>query len=229
MQTETIIQERITFESSDLTLAGILAYPQSDEPLYAVLLCSPHPHFAGNMDNNVISELATDIAQEAVTLRFDYRGIGNSQIHLPQGLSVFDYWDCLEENENYQDAIDDVMSASRALFEISEGLPQTMAGYSFGAAMAFMNGLQNDNVQQIIGIAPPFTKVDFSFLTECSKPAFMVLGKDDFLYSPNDIKAFKEKISPLVEMELLEDCDHFFRGQEIRVAKTVSNFIKKNK
>ena len=87
-----IIEERITFTGKNLTLAGVISYPAADDPVRSVLLCSPHPHFAGDMDNNIIQAIAGDLARDSVTLRFDYRGVGNSKIELPPGLSVFDYW-----------------------------------------------------------------------------------------------------------------------------------------
>jgi alpha/beta superfamily hydrolase len=225
MQTTAIIEETITFESDGLRLTGVMAYPDSQEPENAVLLCSPHPHFAGDMDNNVITELAQYLATDSVTLRFDYRGIGDSQIHLPEDLSVFDYWDTIEESKNYDDAVSDVVSAGEALSRTTGGLPQIAIGYSFGAATAFIYGMKNDRVKQLIGIAPPLTKVDFSFLSECEKPAFVMFGQEDFLYSADDIEEFKKMVSPSTEIDLLDGCDHFFRGDEKHIAKKSYHFI----
>jgi alpha/beta superfamily hydrolase len=226
MQTEEIIEEKISFDNNGLTLMGVLAYPFYQEPVRAVLLCSPHPHFAGNMDNNIITELAKFMANDSATLRFDYRGVGDSRINLPEGVSSFDYWDSIEEYKDYTDALCDVRSASKELARITENLPQIVIGYSFGAATAFMYGLQNDAVKLIIGISPPFTKVDFTFLSECKKPAFIILGKDDFLYTCDAVDTFSNTVSPTVKIDVLDDCDHFFRDREKLIAKTVYDFIK---
>jgi alpha/beta superfamily hydrolase len=228
MQTAAIIEEKIMFDSTGLQLAGVLAYPNSQEPANTILLCSPHPHFAGNMDNNVITELAHYLAREFVTLRFDYRGIGDSQIDLPDGLSVFDYWDDIEESKNYDDAVSDVVSAGRELSRATDGLPQIVIGYSFGAATAFIYGMKNDAVKQIIGIAPPLTKVDFSFLTDCTKPALVMLGREDFLYSADDVEKFKKKVCSSTDIDVLDGCDHFFRGDEYLIAEKAYHFISNN-
>lgn len=225
MKTAAIIEETITFKSNGLRLNGVMGYPDSKEPENAILLCSPHPHFAGDMDNNVITELAQGLATDFVTLRFDYRGIGDSQIDLPEGVSVFDYWDTIEESKNYHDAVSDVVSAGEELSRTTGGLPQIAVGYSFGAATAFIYGMKYDRVKQMIGIAPPLTKVDFNFLSECSKPAFVMLGKEDFLYSGDDIEKFELMVNSSIEIDLLDGCDHFFRGDEKHIAHKIYNFI----
>jgi alpha/beta superfamily hydrolase len=226
MQSAAIIEEKVTFSSDGVRLTGVVAYPESVEPTRAILLCSPHPHFAGNMDNNVITEMAQYFARDSVTLRFDYRGIGDSEIKLPAGLSVFDYWDNIEESKNYDDAVSDVASASEELSRITGSLPQVAIGYSFGAATAFIYGMKNDIVRQMVGVAPPLTKVDFSFLADSVKPALVMIGKEDFLYSADNIEEFKKMASPSTEIELLDGCDHFFRGEEELAAKKAYDFIR---
>ena len=106
MQTN-IIEEQINFQSGPLNLSGILSYPDSREPEKAVLLCSPHPHFAGDMENNVIRHLANYFAKDSLALRFDYRGVGKSTINLEGESSVFDYWQQVEDSMDYTDAVED--------------------------------------------------------------------------------------------------------------------------
>ena len=66
-----IVEERITFANEDgLELVGVLAYPERAKPNHTVLLCSPHPHFAGNMDNNVICAMARGLARFPESLAF---------------------------------------------------------------------------------------------------------------------------------------------------------------
>jgi alpha/beta superfamily hydrolase len=234
MQTTAIIEERVTFNSDGLGLTGVLTYPQYDEPVSAILLCSPHPHFAGNMDNNVITALSQSLAGDSVTLRFDYRGVGGSRIDLPDGISVFDYWDDIEECKNYDDAVTDVASAGAELLRITGNLPLIVIGYSLGAVTAFLYGKDNNSVRLMVGIAPPLGKVSFDFLAECDKPNLMIVGKGDFLYSAEEVEKFTKTASRdarfcvSTEIDLLEDCDHFFRGNEELIAEKVGIFIRNN-
>jgi len=114
---ELIVEERVTFPSGPLRLAGVLAYPQEVTPERAVLVCSPHPHFAGDMNNNVVAAVTRHLAAHAVVLRFDYRGVGESQIALGPEESAFDYWTDVEETKDYAGAVHDVRSAAQVLLD----------------------------------------------------------------------------------------------------------------
>lgn len=225
-----IVEERITFVSDRLRLAGVLAYPDRARPERAVLVCSPHPHFAGNMDNNVICSIARESAARAVTLRFDYRGVGDSQVSLPSGLSVFDYWSDIEENKDYTDAVRDVSAAAGALTEAIGGLdiPLSVVGYSFGAATGLLYGHDHEIVCNMVAIAPPLGKVSFDFLSSCSKPSLFLIGTGDFLYSAEKAENLRRSLASNAKMEIVDNADHFFRSDESLVAQKVDHFIRSN-
>jgi len=224
MQTTTII-EQISFSSGSLRLSGILAYPSDREPEKSILLCPPHPHFAGDMENNVIQYLANYFAKDSVTLRFDYRGVGKSRIDLPSGTSVFDYWQQVENNMDYRDALEDVQSAAEELLSSTQCLPCIVIGYSFGAATGFRYGIKAGPVSILIGIAPPIGKVDFDFLNSCTKPCLIISGKDDFLYTSDQLEKFRLSYTNRTTLDIWENSDHFFRGEEEKLAIAIESFI----
>lgn len=225
-----IVEERITFAGDRLRLTGILAYPDGAQPEHAVLVCSPHPHFAGNMDNNVICAIAQEAAEHAVTLRFDYRGVGDSAISLPERLSVFDYWSEIEQNKDYADAIRDVSAAADALAAAAGGLdiPLSVVGYSFGAATGLLYGNTNEHVRNLVAIAPPLGKVSFDFMADCSKPGLFLIGTGDFLYSVEKEEQLRHTLASNATVEIIENADHFFRGDEKLVAQKADRFIRNN-
>lgn len=228
---DKIVEERITFVNDDrLQLAGVLAYPERIEPKYAVLLCSPHPHFAGNMDNNVICSVSQQLAVHSVTLRFDYRGIGESQIRLRDRLSVFDYWSDMEQTKDYTDAVRDVSAAARTLSSAARKLdiPFSVVGYSFGVATGLLYGHEKEDVCSMIAIAPPLGKVSFEFLSDCSKPSLFLIGTGDFLYSEQKTEQLRQTLAWNTTVEILENADHFFRGDEKVLAQKVDEFIRNN-
>jgi alpha/beta superfamily hydrolase len=230
MQTK-IVEERITFENEDgLQLVGVLAYPERTEPAHAVLLCSPHPHFAGNMDNNVICSVARELAVHSVTLRFDYRGIGDSQINLRDELSLFDYWSDMEQTKDYTDTVRDVTAAALALQSATGELhfPFSVVGYSFGAATGFLYGHEKEDVCSMIAIAPPLGKVSFEFLSDYSKPGLFLIGTGDFLYSEQKTEQLRQILTPNSTIDVLQNTDHFFRGEEEVLAHKVDEFICNN-
>jgi len=227
MPPTAIVEERVTFSAGGPALSGILAYPEAGRPVRAVLLCSPHPHFAGDMENNIVRALAQGLAADSVTLRFDYRGVGQSGIRLAPGVSPLDYWDEVEERQDYADAVADVEAAGRELARVAPGLPMAVAGYSFGAVAGLMYGLRSDGVGRLVGVSPPLKKVRFEFLADCRKPCLMLAGKNDFVYSPEAAARLREVAPPPVHLEVLESSDHFFRGEETVVVARVRAFLEK--
>ena len=227
MQTN-VIEEQIVFPCGLQKLSGILAYPESKEPEKAILLCSPHPHFAGDMENNVIQYLAKYFARDSITLRFDYRGVGKSEIDLPSDLSVFDYWQKVEDNMDYYDAIEDIRASVKELKRNSFELPLIIIGYSFGAATGFKYALENESVNIIIGIAPPIGKVNFDFLNQCKKSCLVISGKEDFLYTSENLEQFCNACSEITTIDIWEKSDHFFRDEEEKLAIAIDSFIQEN-
>ncbi|MFI5380398.1 MAG: alpha/beta hydrolase [Tepidisphaerales bacterium] len=226
-QTQPVIQERVRFADSG-RLAGVLHYPGESAPRYAVLLCSPHPNFAGDMDNNVIRALADGLAAEAVVLRFDYRGIGNSRIDLPPGLSVFDYWEEIEQAREYGDALADTAAAADELHRLSGGLPMVAVGYSFGSVTATLTALRDDRFVAMAGIAPPLQRVAFEFLADCPRPCLMVSGEDDFVHDPDAAARLIGSAGPQLVFERLKAMDHFFRDREDVLTQRISRFVARN-
>jgi alpha/beta superfamily hydrolase len=222
------ITEQISFQSGSLKLSGILSYPADREPERSILLCSPHPHFAGDMENNVIQYLANYFARDSVTLRFDYRGVGKSNIDLPPGFSVFDYWQQVEESMDYHDALEDVHSAAGELLDVAREIPFIVVGYSFGMATGFQYGINTESASMLIGIASPIGKVNFGFLSHCTKPCLVITGKEDFLYTPEQLDKFRQSCRASITIDLWEKSDHFFREEEEKLAIAIDGFIHEN-
>ncbi len=73
-------EQQVTFPSQQLTLEGLYA-PQKDPaaPRGAVV-CHPHPQYGGSMYNNVVeAALAALWGRGFATLRFNFRGVGESE------------------------------------------------------------------------------------------------------------------------------------------------------
>lgn len=224
---QAVLEEQVTFSSGALRLRGVLSYPEQAAPEHAVLLCSPHPHFAGDMNNNVICSVARRLAARCAVLRFDYRGVGDSEINPAPGVSVFDYWSAVEETRDYRDAVEDVSAAARTLHNATQSLNigLSVAGYSFGAATGMLFAHRDDSVRKMVAVAPPLGKVSFAFLSDCRKPALHLVGRNDFLYSDESFALFRRSVGPAATVVLLDEADHFFRGDEDAVARRIEDYV----
>ncbi len=221
-----IIEERVSFSSAGNRLSGILSYPETREPCAAVLLCSPHPHFAGDMDNNVVRAVAQGLGQRALCLRFDYRGVGDSTISLPPGLGVFDYWTEVEEKRDYNDAVADVTAGADSLMQVAGAdLDLLVVGYSFGTATGARFTVESGRVRRLAAIAPPLGRVRFDFMQDCPVPNGWLIGRHDFLYDEQHLQDLRQCVTPKGRVEILDDTDHFYRDDEDRVALWVETEI----
>src|SRR5271156_829070 len=116
-------EERVTFKSSDLTLEGMIASPDGAGPHRAAVVCHPHPLYGGSMYNNVVDAVLEALhARGFATLRFNFRGVGQSE----------------GEFDNGKGEADDAVAAIRFL-TAQKGVradSAVLAGYSFGAMTA---------------------------------------------------------------------------------------------
>ena len=115
------MEKSIAFSAGAITLEGLL---QEDSQTDGVVITHPHPLYGGNMHNNVVMALTRAYQKlGCTTLRFNSRGVGNSQ---------GSYGDGIGEKEDVKAAI--AYLAASGMNRID------LAGYSFGA---WVNGHLN--------------------------------------------------------------------------------------
>ncbi|MBM4055384.1 MAG: alpha/beta fold hydrolase [Planctomycetes bacterium] len=222
-----ITEEHVCFASGKVSLEGVLAYNEDLSPSKAILLCSPHPTLGGDMENNIITNLARVSADAGfISLRFNYRGVGNSECEAKDIAEKFHYWEKTMSSENYTDAVTDACSAFNYL--TAQTGRQTMyfiAGYSFGGIIGMRVAAAHGNVQAFASVSTPFGKYDLNFLKGCKKPKLFIYNQNDFATTEEDTLQGLEKIPQPKTIELIENSDHFYRGKEDVVSQKVYNFF----
>jgi len=221
-------EEKITIPfSGSEHIEGVISYPEKIRDNGAVLLCSPHPHFAGNMDNNVITSLYRFFSEKGLpVMRYNYRGVGASAIDLPDDISIFDYWNDVEENKKYDKTIADTEACLKFLSDFNDRSRISVIGYSFGAIMAMLVGCGHPGVETIAGIAPPLSEYDFSPLGRAEKRTYLFGSSGDFVYDRDQFISLCEGMDNLNDYHFFEDCDHFFRRREAELNEAVWNCME---
>lgn len=220
---DTITRERIRIPVAELSLAAELAYPER-EPKFASVLVNPHPHMGGSMENNLITMLAAKLASGGVTLRFDYRGVGESdgtRLNLAESLGQF--WRTGHAPEDPL-MIDDARAAIRW---IGADIPRALVviGYSFGAYAAVQAIGQAPAA--LVLISPTITQHDFSRLVAlpCAVPTLLIYSDNDFATPPERTRQWAARLPfPVVE-RCYSGAEHFLRGREADVAACCGEFI----
>lgn len=220
-----IIEEQLHFSVEGDTLEAVAAYPETGAPVTAVLVLAPHPQMGGNMGNNVVRHLARRFAEDgALTLRFNYRGVGNSTLTLPEGTAVYEHFQRMEDEQRYDWLLPDAVAALATLRSFF-GCPRTVyVGYSLGGVLAGMlSGITPPHA--LVSISPPVKKVPLNVFNTDAFPRHFVGGDNDFAFLR---ETFQEQYDALPEpksFQLLEGSDHFFRKEEERVYSAIAHVL----
>lgn len=208
---EGVVEEHITFPVGDLALEGLWSSP-TPTPTTGAVVCHPHPLYGGEMHNNVVSALI-DAFQKAgiATLRFNFRGVGNSSGTHGQG----------------EAELEDVKAAVTYLLSRQQVQTVVVAGYSFGSMVGLQAGAADARVHKLIGVAFPLGLRDPSFLLSVTKPKLLISGDRDN-YSPiPDLQKLLGQLPDPKNLVIVKGADHFFWGQEGEIATAAVEFLQK--
>lgn len=221
-----MIEEYVNFISAGMRLEGVMAYDEGSTNSLSLLLCPPHPHLGGDMENNVIAKLGKTLAGKGfVTLRFNYRGVGNSESEQDNIADKYNYWEKVLNNDDYTDALADATSALSYLESAIDTDKTFIVGYSFGAIVGMMLGVKSVKVRAFTSISTPFSRFDLSSLSGCTKPKLYICADGDFASSVENAKVGMSTISNPKRLEIFEKCDHFYIDKESIIADMVYEFF----
>lgn len=193
-------------------LEGILKpEEQGADPIYAALVCHPHPLGGGTMHNKVVFKVAQLLQTlDIPTLRFNFRGVGHSSGTYDEG----------------RGEMEDVRFALEFLSRRYPGLPVILAGFSFGSYVGLRVAAIDDRVQAMIGLGVPARMFESDTLQECHKPKLFVHGTEDEL-APYDLmlKWFEQVPAPK-SLVAVEGADHFFQGRLDEVQAIITGFVQ---
>jgi len=166
------------------------------------------------MDNNVVNSLSETLAQASlVSIKFNFRGVGESQGEFGQGMG---------ERED----VDAAIAFINTVKEVDSNRIG-LAGYSAGAGFALPVGFNNDRIRALAAVSPPLPMFDFDFLKGCPKPKLLISGSRDELIPTDQFLEFCQNLPEPKECESIEGADHFWWGYESRLAAKVAAFFTK--
>ena len=205
-------QSAVSFQTAGLTFEGVIAQPDAaGGPWPGIVICHPHPLHGGSMHNNVVMALALGLAEDGfVTLRFNFRGVGESQGQHAQG-----------ETE-YQEIL--------GALDLIKAWPDThgktgLTGYSFGSSVILRHESVQKEADALALISPAQRYIDDSPLKTRHQPALIAAGDRDRLADPQQLTAQIQTYAHPPETRLFDGADHFWYGHEARLVPEVSRFF----
>lgn len=200
----------ISIKGSAGTLEAVLTKPLTPEIPYIGIVCHPHPLHGGTMNNKVVHTVVKTFRDLGMnTIRFNYRGVGNSVGSFDNGIG--------ETND-----VLSVISWAQNNFPDHQ---ICLAGFSFGAYVSLRAATQT-SIQLLISIAPPVTHGEINSLIP-SCPWIIVHGENDELFPMQSVIDWLSTLSSKPEFIRIPDASHFFHGKLIELRDELRKTIKK--
>jgi len=171
-----------------------------------LVMCHPHPLFSGTMDNKVVTTLVRAASQQGLeTLRFNFRGVGDSEGEHDDG--------CGEQAD---------LSAvvEYALNEL--GWQKVfLAGFSFGAGVACLySGQYADNVAGLFLVAPAVHHFEAPSTLPFEFESHVYMGDADEVVPFDEVEHWVDLLTPQPHFQIFEEAGHFFHGRLIDLKKS---------
>jgi uncharacterized protein len=206
--------EEVRFKADGISLVGLIHAPEGKGPLPGIVVCHPHPLYGGSMDSPLIKTVCNALMTKSfVSLRFNFRGVEGSEGEFDNGIGE----------------IKDVEAAISYLASVKSIDPNKigLTGYSAGAAWGMAAGYKDNRIKAMAAISPALTMFDFNFLENYLLPLFLVSGGNDNFVPLRAFRDLCNKLKCPKECLTIQNADHFWFGDESKIAEKVAGFFVK--
>jgi alpha/beta superfamily hydrolase len=198
--------QKIFFQSDDFQIEGLLDERTSDK---GVVVSHPHPLYGGDMFAAGVESIVHAYWKKGfTTLRFNFRGVGNSQGRHDNGIG---------EQQ-------DVLAALSCLREA--GIKTIdLAGYSFGAWVNAHAIQQDVSVARMVMVSPPVGFMDFQNVRGIDCLKLVVTGSRDPIAPRELIQEMLSDWNPDALFEIIQGADHFYGGYFDRLEAVLDDHL----
>lgn len=188
-------------------LEALVAYPAGGLTALA-LVCHPHPLHQGSMHNKVTVTLARSFeALGALTLRFNFRGVGASAGTYADGAGE----------------LDDARAVAAWMRTCWPGLPLHLGGFSFGA-MITVRAAEALDAASLVSVAPPVRRLaGWTGQPQC--PWLIIQGRQDEVVDCGEVEQWVAANAVRARLRIDPEAGHFFHGRLRELAEGVRSFL----
>ncbi len=190
--------------------AGLLevmtTLPKHDKNKGIGIICHPHPLQEGAMTNKVVHTTYKAFDRQGLkTIRFNFRGVGQSQ---------GSFADTVGET-------DDLLAVINWVKKVLKPDNIWLAGFSFGAFIA-AKGAEKNKITQLITIAPGISTYSFDKLNQLSAPWLMILADKDEIVDTDTAKTWAQnQTKNQINLQTISQASHFFHGKLIELRELI--------
>jgi len=190
---------KVSFTGAAGQIEGVVQLPDG-KPKAIAVVAHPLPTMGGTMDNKVVSTLAKAFVESGFsTLRFNFRGVGDSDGNFDQG------------NGETLDAI----AAAEFMRGKFPGLPLLLAGFSFGAYVQ-ARAAEELLPQQLVLVAPAVGRFA---MPDVPHDTLLIHGDMDEVVELHELLQWaRPQHLPVI---VLAGAEHFFHGRLTQLKQIV--------
>ncbi|GAB1406561.1 alpha/beta hydrolase [Thermomonas brevis] len=192
-------------------IEAALDCPEADamQPVLAIV-CHPLPTEGGSMHNKVVTMAARALRESGVTtLRFNFRGVGQSEGEFDDG----------------DGELDDLRAVAAWARAQHPDKALWLAGFSFGAWVALRAAAELD-AQALVSIAPPVGRSwDFDVAIP-DIPWLVIQGDADEIVDAEEVYAWLDGLPRSPEIVRMPDASHFFHRKLMDLRGAVKSGIR---
>ena len=175
-----------------------------------VVLCHPLSTEGGSLNNKVVTMAARSLRElGATTVRFNFRGVGNSAGAFDQG-----------EGERL-----DLLAVAAWVREQRPDHDLWLAGFSFGAYVS-LRAAHEVQPEGLISIAPPAGRWDFRKIVPVPCPWLLIQGENDEIVDPKAVYDWIATLKRKPDLVRMPDTSHFFHRKLIDLRGALQHGVK---
>ncbi|WP_049623914.1 alpha/beta hydrolase [Frateuria defendens] len=158
------------------------------------VICHPNPAQGGTMHNKVVTMLERSLRELGLdTVRFNFRGTGESEGHYDEG--------------NGEGG--DLAAVVEWVRRVRPGDALWLAGFSFGSYVSIRNAVRL-RADALISIAPPAGRWPFDDIELPACPWLVVMGEEDEVVEPQAVFDWIDSLPVQPELVRMPETGHFF-------------------
>ncbi len=167
------------------------------------LILHPAPDRGGSMNHRIpYSIYQAMVARGFSTLRFNFRGVGESQ-------GVYD---------KGEGELSDAAAALDWMQALNPNAPYVwVAGFAFGSWIGMQLLMRRPEIKGFIAVSPPANEIDFSFLAPCPQSGIIIQGEKDNIIPEPAVQKVVERLNAqkgiAVDYRVIPNANHFYNDQ----------------
>ena len=186
--------------------------PSEQSPAQAIaIICHSVSADGGTLHSKVVQMMERSLRElGAHTIRFNFRGVGDSAGEFDRGFGESD----------------DLIAVAQWARQTMPDLPLWIAGYGFGAFVT-ARAATSINPDQLISVSPLLGEFDFDALPPVQCPWLIIQGDADEFVNADDVYQWANALPGETQLIAMEDVNHDYHRRLMDLRGVIKNGVRR--